>query len=200
MGCRPARLLYPWNFPGRNAEVGCYFLLQGSSWPRDHTHISCISYVGRWILYQCTTWEVLQIYVYESPLDSKEVKPINPKVNQPWIFIGKTGAEAPILWPPYLKSWLIGKDSDAGKDWRQEEKGTTEDEMPGWHHWLDGHESGWTPGDDDGQGNLVCCDSWGCKELDMTEVTYCQMYDLERSQRRYLCYKTKGLWWSLIRK
>ena len=77
-------------------------------------------------------------------------------------------AETPVLWPPHAKSWLTGKDSDAGRDWVQEEKGTTEDEMAGWHHWLDGHESEWTPGVD-GQGGLVCCDSWGCKESDTTE-------------------------------
>ena len=79
-------------------------------------------------------------------------------------------AETPILWPPYAKNWLIGKDPDAGRDWGQEEKGTTEDEMAGWHHWLDGHEFEWTPGVGDGRGALVCCDSWGCKELDTTEL------------------------------
>ena len=75
----------------------------------------------------------------------------------------------PVLWPPHAKSWLIGKDSGAGRDWGQEEKGTTEDEMAGWHHGLDGRESEWTPGVGDGQGGLACCDSWGCKELDTTE-------------------------------
>ena len=80
-----------------------------------------------------------------------------------------TKAETPVLWPPHAKSWLIGKDYDAGRDWGQEKKGTTEDEMAGWHHWLDGHESEWTPGVDDGQGGLVCCDSWGCKESNTTE-------------------------------
>ena len=90
---------------------------------------------------------------------------------QPWIFIERTDAEAetPILWPPHAKSWLIGKYSDAGRDWGQEEKGTTEDEMAGWHHWLDGRESEWTPGVGDGQGGLACCSSWGRKELDTTE-------------------------------
>ena len=78
-------------------------------------------------------------------------------------------AETPVLWPPHVKSWLIGKDSDAGRDWGQEEKGTTEDEMGGWHHWLDGRESEWTPGVGDGQGGLACCNSWGCKESDTTE-------------------------------
>ena len=78
-------------------------------------------------------------------------------------------AETPVLWPPHAKSWLIGKDSGAVRDWGQEEKGTTEDEMAGWHHWLDGRESQWTSGVGDGQGGLACCDSWGCKESDMTE-------------------------------
>ena len=96
---------------------------------------------------------------------------IHPKENQPWIFIGRTDvdAETPILWPPDAKSWHIWKDLDAGKDWEQEEKGTTEDETVGWHHWLDGHGFGWTPGVGDGQGGLVCCGSWGHKESDMTE-------------------------------
>ena len=93
------------------------------------------------------------------------------KGNQSWIFIGRTDAKAetPIIWPPRVKNWLIVKDSDAGRDWGQEEKGTTEDEMAGWHHQLDGHESEWTPGVGDGQGGLACCDSWGRKESDTTE-------------------------------
>ena len=101
----------------------------------------------------------------ESPMDSKEIKPVNPKGNQPWIFLGKTGAEAeaPILWPPDAKSWLTGKDSDAGKDWGQEEKEATEDEIAGWHHWLSGHEFEQTQGYNEGQGSLACCCSWGCR-------------------------------------
>ena len=93
-------------------------------------------------------WTVVLEKTLESPLDCKEIKPVNPKGNQPWIFIGKTdaGAEAPILWPPDVKSWLIGKDPDAGKDWRQEEKGMEEDEMIGWHHQPDGHEFEQAPG------------------------------------------------------
>ena len=93
------------------------------------------------------------------------------KEDQAWVFFGRTDAKAetPILWPPHVKSWLIGKDSDAGRDWGQEEKETTEDEVAGWHHWLDGYEFEWTPGVGDGQGGLVCCDSWGRKELDTTE-------------------------------
>ena len=88
-----------------------------------------------------------------------------------WVFFGRNDAkvETPVLWPPHVKSWLIGKDFDAERDWGQEEKGTTEDEMAGWHHWLGGRESEWTPGDGDGQGGLVCCDSWGRKESDTTE-------------------------------
>ena len=108
---------------------------------------------------------------FESLLDCKEIQPVHPKGNQSWIFIWRTDVEAetPILWPPDVKSWLIGKDPDAGRDWGQEEKGTTEDEMAEWHHRLSGDEFGWTPGVGDGQGGLVCCDSWGRKESDMTE-------------------------------
>ena len=93
------------------------------------------------------------------------------KGDQSWVFIGKTDAEAetPVLWPPHVKSWLTGKDSDAGRDWGQEEKGSPEDEMAGWHHWLDGFESEWTLGVCDGQGGLVCCDSRGRKESDTTK-------------------------------
>ena len=104
-------------------------------------------------------------------LDYKEIKPVNPKGNQSWIFIGRTDAEAeaPIFWLPDAKNWLTEKDSDAGKDWRQEEKGMTEDEMAGWHHWLDEHEFEQDPGVGDGQGSLVCCSPWGHKESDTTE-------------------------------
>ena len=104
-------------------------------------------------------------------LDCKEIQPVHPKGNKSWIFIGRTNVEAetPILWSPDVKNWLIGKDPDAGKDWGQEEK-TTEDEMVGWHHWLDGQEFEQAPGAGDGQGGLVCCSSWGCKESDTTEL------------------------------
>ena len=107
--------------------------------------------------------------ILDSPLDSKEIKQVHAKGNQPWILIGRTDAEALILWPPDVKSWLIGKDPGAGKDWRQEEKGTTEDEMVGWHQWLYEHEFEQTPGDSEGQGSLACCSLWACKESDMTE-------------------------------
>ena len=106
-----------------------------------------------------------------SPLDCKEIQPVHLKGNQSWIFIGKTDAEVetPIVWPSDAKNWLIGKDPDAGKDQRQEEKGMTEDEMVGEHHWLNGHEFEQAPGVGDGQGSLACCSSWDHKESDMTE-------------------------------
>ena len=105
----------------------------------------------------------------ESPLDSKEIQPVHPKGNQSWIFIGRTDAEAPILWPPDVKNWLIWKVPDAGKDWRWEEEGTTGDKMVGWHHRLNGHAFEQAPGASDGQGGLACRSPWGCKESDMTE-------------------------------
>ena len=107
----------------------------------------------------------------ESPLDCKEIQPVHPKGDQSWVFTGRTDAEAetPILWPPHVKSWLIGKDPDAGMDWGQEEKGTTENEMAGWHHQLNGCESEQVSGDGEGQGRLVCCSPWGYNESDTTE-------------------------------
>ena len=109
-------------------------------------------------------WTVVLEKTLESPLDCKEIQSVHPKGNQSWIFIERTHieAETPILWPPDANNWLIWKDPHAGKDWRREEKGTTENEMVGWHHWFNGHEFGWTPG-------LVCCSSWGRKELNTTE-------------------------------
>ena len=116
-------------------------------------------------------WTVVLEKTLESPLDCKEIQPVYRKGNQSWIFFGRTDVEAetPVLWPSVIKSWLIRKDPDAGKDWGQEEKGTTEDEMVGWHRQLDGHGFGWTPGVGDGQGGLAWCSSWGLKQLDMTE-------------------------------
>ena len=123
------------------------------------------------ILFYTGLYTVVLEKTLESPLDCKDIQPVHSKGDQSWVFIGRTEAEAetPILWPPHAKSWLTGKDSDAGRDWGQEEKETTEDEMAGWHHWLEGREFGWTPGVGDGQGGLACWDSWGCKELDTTE-------------------------------
>ena len=124
-----------------------------------------------WVLKNWCFWTVVLENTLESPLDCKKIQPVHPKRNQSWIFIGMTDAvaETPILWPPDMKNWLIGKDPDAGKDWRQEEKGVTEDEMFVWHHWLNGHKSEQAPGVGDGQGTLACCSSRGCKELDKTE-------------------------------
>ena len=121
-------------------------------------------------MYWCF-WSVVLEKTLETPLDCKEIQPVHPKGDQSWVFTGRTDVEAEvlILWPPDVKSWPIGKDSDAGRDWGQEEKGTTEDEMAGWHHRLDGCKSEWTPGVGDGRGGLVCCNSWGCKESDTTE-------------------------------
>ena len=124
-----------------------------------------------WVPKNWCFWTVVLEKTLESPLDCKEIQPVHSKGDQSWVFFGRTDAKAetPILWPPDVKSWLIGKDSDAGRDWGQEEKGTTEDEMAGWHHRLDGHYFEWTPGVGDGQGGLACCDSWGRKDLDMTK-------------------------------
>ena len=124
-----------------------------------------------WVLKNWCFQTVVLEKSLESPLDFKEIQPIHPKGNQSWVLIGKTDveAEAPTLWWPDVKSWLIGKDPDAEKDWGQEEKGMTEDEMVGWHHRLDGRESEWTPGVGDAQGGLACCGSWGHKDSDTTE-------------------------------
>ena len=119
-----------------------------------------------WVPKNWCFWTMVLEKTLESPLDCKEIQPVHSKGDQSWVFTGRTDAEAetPILWPPDMKNWLIWKDPDARKDWRWEEKGTTEDEMAGWHHWLDGSESDWAPGVGDGQGGLACYDSWGRKE------------------------------------
>ena len=135
-------------------------------------------------MYGCESWtikkaerqriEAFELWCWrrlESPLDCKEIQPVHPKEGQSWVFIGRTyvEAETPRLWPPNVKSWLIWKDPDAGKDLEQEEKGTTEVELVRWHHWVNGHGFGWTPGVGDGWGGLVCCSLWGRKQLDRTE-------------------------------
>ena len=132
-------------------------------------------------MYGCESWTVkkaehrridgFELWCRRRLLDCKEIQPVHSEGDQPWDFFGRTDAkaEAPVLWPPHAKSWLIRKDSDVGRDWGQEEKGMTEDEMAGWHHRLDGCESEWTPGVGDEQGGLACCDSWGHKESDTTE-------------------------------
>ena len=152
-----------------------YFAIKGPSsqsygFPSTHVWMWELDHKEDWMPKNWCFWAVV-FKTLESPLDSKEIQPVHPKGDQSWIFIGRTDAkaEAPILWPPDVKNWLIGKDPDAGRDWGQEEKGTTEDEMAGWHHWLYAHEFGWTLGVGDGQRGLACCDSWGRKESDMTE-------------------------------
>ena len=124
-----------------------------------------------WALNNWCFWTVVLEKTLERPLDCKEVQPVHPKGNQSWIFTGRTDAEAeaPILWPLDAKNWHLGKDPDAGKDWRQEEKGTTEDELVGWHHQLDGHEFEQALEVGDGQGDLARCSPWGHKESDTTE-------------------------------
>ena len=124
-----------------------------------------------WVPKNWCFWTRVLEKAHESILDCKEIKSVNPKGNQSWIFIGRTNAKAetPILWPPDAKNLLIGKDSDGGKVWRLEEKGMTEDEMVGCHHQLNGHEFQWVPGVGDGQGGLTCCSRWNPKESDMTE-------------------------------
>ena len=132
-------------------------------------------------------WTVVLEKTLESPLDCEEIQLVHSEGDQPWDFFGRNDAKAetPILWPPHAKNWLIGKDSDAGRDWGQEEKDMTADEMAGWHHRLDGWESEWTLGVGDGQGGLACCDSWGCKESDPTErLNWTEL--IEKEQIPYL--------------
>ena len=137
---------------------------QGYGFSSGHVWMWELDCGESWVLKNWCFWTV----VLEKTL---EIQPVHSEGDQPWNFFGGNDAksETLVLWPPHAKSWLIGKDSDARRDWGQEEKGTTEDEKAGWHHWLNGRESEWTPGVGDGQGGLACCDSWGRKESDMTE-------------------------------
>ena len=130
-----------------------------------------LDYEESWAQKNWCFWTVVLDKTLESPLDCKEIQPVHPKGDQSWVFIGRTDVEAEttILWPPDAKILLIWKDPDAGKDWGQEEEGTTEDEMVRWHHRLNGHGFGWTPGVSAGRGGLACCGSWGHKESDTTE-------------------------------
>ena len=130
-----------------------------------------LDYKESWMPKNWCFWTVMLEKTLENPLDCKDINPVHPKGDQSWVFIGRTDVEAetPVLWPPHVKSWLTGKNPDAGRDWGQEEKGTTEDEMVGWHHQLNGNGFGWTLGVGDGQGGLVCCKFMGSQELDMTK-------------------------------
>ena len=137
---------------------------QAWMWELDHEE--------NWAPKNWCFWTVVLEKTLESPLDCKEIQTVSPKGDQSWVFIGRTDVEAeiPVLWPPDVKNWLIGKDPDSGKDWRQEERGTTEDEMVGWNHQLNGHVIEQAVGVGDGQGGLAWCSPWGRKESDMTEL------------------------------
>ena len=153
-----------------------YFANKGPSsqsygFSSGHVWMWELDYRENWVPKNWCFWTVVLEKTLESPLESKELKPANSKGNQPWIFIERTfaEAEAPVLWLSDAKYWLIEKDPDVGKDWRQEEKGMTEDESIGWHYWLDGREFEQALGVGDGQGGLVYCSLWGHKESDATE-------------------------------
>ena len=145
-----------------------------------------LDYKESWVQKNWCFWTVVVGKTLESPLDCKEIQPVHPKGDQPWVFIGGTDVEAetPILWSPDAESWLIWKDPNSGKDWRQEKKRMTEDEMVGWHHWHNGHGFGWTPGVGDGQGGLACCSSWGRKKSDTTK--WLNWTELNQGQRTWL--------------
>ena len=144
---------------------------QGYGFSNSHVWMWELDCEESWALKNWYFWTVVLEKTPYSPLGCKEIQPVHSEGDQPWDFFGGSDAKAetPVLWPPHAKNWLIGKDPDAGKGWGQEEKGTTEDEIAGWHHQFDGCESEWTPGVGDEQGSLACCDSWGRKELDTTE-------------------------------
>ena len=144
---------------------------QGYGFSRGHVWMWELDCEESWVPKNRCFWTVVLEKTLESPLDCKEIQPVHSEGDQSWDFFGRNDAKAetPVLWPPHVKSWLIAKDSDAGRDWGQEKKRTTEDEMAVWPHWLDGRESEWSPGVGDGQGGLVCCESWGRKGSDMTE-------------------------------
>ena len=162
---------------------------QSYDFSSSHVWMWVLDYKESWMLKNWCFWTVVLEKTLESPLDCKETKPISPQGNQSWVSIGRTDAEdeTPNLWSPDVKNWLIGKDPDAGRDWGHEEKGTTEDEMAGCHHQLDGHEFVQASGDGDGQGSLACCSSWGLKESDTTErLNWIDWIDYEHSCARLL--------------
>ena len=148
------------------ADKGPYSQSYGFS--SSHVRMWELDHKEGWVLKNWCFQTVVLEKTLESPVDSKELKPVNPTGNQSWIFIGRTEAEVPILWPHDAKSRFIWKDPDARKDWRQEGRGMTEDQMVGWHHRLEGHEFEQAPGDNEGQGSLSCCSPWCHKEWDMT--------------------------------
>ena len=154
---------------------------QSYGFSSSHVQVWELDHEESWLLKHWCFWTVVLEKTLKSPLDCKKIKPVHPKENQSWIFIGRTDAEAeaPILWPSHAKNWLIGKDPDAEKDWRQEEKEMTEDKNVGWHHWLNGHEFEQALGVGDGQRSLACCSPWGSKESHMTEWLNWAKYRLD---------------------
>ena len=144
---------------------------QSYGFSSSHVWMWELDYKESWALKNWCFWTVVLEKTLESSMDCKEIQPVHPEGDQSWVFIGRTEAEAetPLLWSPDANNWLIGKDSDSGKDWRQEEKGMTADETVGWYHWLNGHEFEQAPGVGDRQGSLACCSPWGHKESDTTE-------------------------------
>ena len=144
---------------------------QGYGFSSGHVWMWELDCEESWVLKNECFWTMVLDKTLENHLDCKEIQPVHTTRDQSWVSIVRTDAkaEAPILWPPHTKSWLVGKGPYAGRNWGQEEKETTEDEMDGWHHWLDGRESEWTPWVDNGQGSLGCWDSWCRKESDTTE-------------------------------
>ena len=176
-----------WYFPELPSQEACVNNLESILKSRDitnkgpssqnygfssgHVWMWELGHKESWALKNWSFWTVVLEKTLESALDYNEIQSVHSEGDQPWDFFGKNdaNAETPVLQPPHGKSWLIGKDSDAGRDWGQEEKGTPEDEMAGWYHWLDGCESEWTPVVGDGQGGLAYFDSWGRKNSDTTE-------------------------------
>ena len=171
------QLLKTWAQPRQHIKKQRHYFVnkgpssQGYSFSCGHVWMWELDCEEGWAPKDWCFWTVVLEKTLESPLPCKEIQPVHPKGDQSRVLVGITDAEAvtPVLCPPHAESWLIGKDPDAGRDWGQEEKGTTEDKMARWHHWLNGHEFKWTLGVGDGQGGLACCDSWGRKESDTTE-------------------------------
>ena len=171
-------------------------LVKAMVFPSSHVWMWELDYKESWARKNWCFWTVVLEKTLESPLDCKEIQPVHSKGDQPWDIFGRNDAKAetPVLWPPHAKSWLIGKDSDAVRDWGQEEKGMTEDEMAGWHHWLHGHEFEWTLGVGDGQGGLACCDSWGRKESDTTEQLNWTELKKERWEQKWTLLQAASGW------
>ena len=169
---------------------------QSSGFSSSHVQMWELDHKEALVLNNWCFWTVVLENILESPLDYREIKPVNPKGNQPWMFIGRTDGEAPIFWPPDVKSWLIGEDPDAGEIWGQVEKLPTEGEMVEWHHRLNGHEFEQTPGDSKGQGSLMCCGPWGHKRSDTAEWLNYSNKDTSgsKSVRAQWSAETPGKW------